>query len=432
MGDWFRMVFDNLRRTRTRATLSATGIAIGAGAIVTVMSLTASIQRWMSDGLLVGALNEISIRSINALAATGMAGQPAPAEPLDGGFVLELEGRAEVSTVLPLTHLRTPADVVVGRSTTSAIIVGASPDRFEQFGLQLRSGTAELGRNRVVVGSKVGQTWRSSADDSRRGVQPIDLQDQTVIVRLAATSPEGEAFSVRRARFVVAGVLARRGGEDDYAVFMSAADLARLDGRSLVSVNRAPLSRRRYDEVRVAVRDPAWVEPMTNELLDRGHMAYSAQIALRQLGLAFDAIRMFLAAIGVVMLAIAAFGIANTMLMAVIERTREIGLMKALGASDRQVVGLFLGEAAVMSLAGGAAGQVLGTGAGALINVAIAAQLNADLARDPSGIIEAVFTTPGWLIMVVPALCMVVGMIAGALPARRAAQLSPLQALRHG
>jgi putative ABC transport system permease protein len=132
------------------------------------------------------------------------------------------------------------------------------------------------------------------------------------------------------------------------------------------------------------------------------------------------------------MLAIAAFGIANTMLMAVIERTREIGLMKALGASDRQVVGLFLGEAAVMSLAGGAAGQVLGTGAGALINVAIAAQLNADLARDPSGIIEAVFTTPGWLIMVVPALCMVVGMIAGALPARRAAQLSPLQALRHG
>jgi putative ABC transport system permease protein len=246
---------------------------------------------------------------------------------------------------------------------------------------------------------------------------------------LRVTDPEGGEAGLRRVRLNVAGVLSRRGGEDDYAIFMSLADLARLEGRAAsVASGQA---RRRYDQIRIALAEPDQVEPLTNEMLDRGHTAFSAQLLVRQLGLAFDAIRLLLGAIGLVMLSIAALGIANTMLMAVLERTREIGLMKALGASDRQVTALFLGEAAAISTLGGVAGVIAGVAASALINIVIATQVQTGAAGDGAASLAAMFTAPVWLVATVPLLCLAVGAVAGAVPARRAAQMQPLQALHH-
>jgi putative ABC transport system permease protein len=127
-----------------------------------------------------------------------------------------------------------------------------------------------------------------------------------------------------------------------------------------------------------------------------------------------------------VALVVAGLGIINTMLMAVLERTREIGVMKAIGGGDADVRRIFLIEAALIGLAGGVFGIVLGWSVGRVIN----AGTNYYLATQ--GVPAAnLFLIPWWLIAGAIGFALVVSLIAGSFPAMRAARLDPIQALRH-
>ena len=124
--------------------------------------------------------------------------------------------------------------------------------------------------------------------------------------------------------------------------------------------------------------------------------------------------------------AVSSLGIVNTMVMSILERTREIGIMKAIGGSDRDVRGIFLVEAATIGLIGGVAGIVLGWGVGRLINIGA----NIYIERQ-GGTAGDLFSLPWWLILGAMAFALVVSLVAGSYPARRAARLDPIQALRH-
>jgi len=134
----------------------------------------------------------------------------------------------------------------------------------------------------------------------------------------------------------------------------------------------------------------------------------------------------FLGIFGSLALAVASIGIVNTLVMAVLERRREIGIMKALGASDGDVRGLFFAEAGAMGFFGGAAGVVLGFTIGRLINF----QMNLYLARQhfPPARISSV---PLWLVLVAVVFSIFVSLLSGLYPAARAARLDPVQALRY-
>src|SRR5205085_39484 len=134
----------------------------------------------------------------------------------------------------------------------------------------------------------------------------------------------------------------------------------------------------------------------------------------------------FLGIFGSLALAVASLGIVNTLVMAILERRREIGIMKALGASDNDVRSLFFAEAGAMGMLGGAFGVLLGWGIGRLIN----AGTNAWLLRQqiPS---EDIWSVPLWLVLGAIGFSIFVSLFSGLYPAGRAARLDPVQALRY-
>jgi putative ABC transport system permease protein len=136
--------------------------------------------------------------------------------------------------------------------------------------------------------------------------------------------------------------------------------------------------------------------------------------------------------VGAIALLVAAIGIANTMTMAILERTREIGLMKAIGASNRDVLAIFLGEAAGIGFIGGLGGVILGWGGGQLLNAIIVGYMAGQAAQRGGGLGEVLGVyTPPWLIPFALIFSILVGLLSGLYPALRAATMLPVTALKY-
>jgi putative ABC transport system permease protein len=129
-----------------------------------------------------------------------------------------------------------------------------------------------------------------------------------------------------------------------------------------------------------------------------------------------------------VALFVAALGIANTMVMTVLERTHEIGIMKAVGARDGDIQRIFLLEGALIGLLGGLLGLLIGWSASFPINDYVAGRLEEESRSPLQG---SIFSFPWWLVVGVPLFASVITMIAAVYPARRAAKIDPIRALRH-
>src|SRR5262249_45568863 len=157
-----------------------------------------------------------------------------------------------------------------------------------------------------------------------------------------------------------------------------------------------------------------------------GYAAFSLLDAARSLRIVFTVFDLFLGLFGSLALTVASLGIINTLVMAILERRREIGVLKALGASDGDVKNLFFAEAGAMGLLGGILGVTLGWLIGAALTFGTTLYLKSqDL---PSVKISYI---PWWLSISAIAFAILVSLVAGFYPAARAARLNPVEALRY-
>ncbi len=181
-----------------------------------------------------------------------------------------------------------------------------------------------------------------------------------------------------------------------------------------------------YTSLSVRVANPNQVPAVEDAIKKMGFGAFSIVDATRSMSQFFAVLDGFLAIFGSLALAVASIGIVNTLVMAILERRREIGIMKALGASDADVRGLFFAEAGAMGLVGGAVGVTLGWALGRLINFA----MNIYLQRQHFPPAE-IWSVPLWLVLSAIAFSIMVSLLSGLYPAARAARLDPVQALRY-
>ena len=181
-----------------------------------------------------------------------------------------------------------------------------------------------------------------------------------------------------------------------------------------------------YTSISARVKEPNQVPVVEDAIKKMGFNAFSIVDATRSMRLFFAVLDVFLGIFGSLALAVASIGIVNTLVMAILERRREIGIMKALGASDRDVQGLFFAEAAGMDLAGGVLGVTLGWIIGRIINFGT----NIYLVRHDFPPAE-IWSVPLWLVLGAIIFSVIVSFISGVYPAMRAARLDPVQALRY-
>ena len=181
-----------------------------------------------------------------------------------------------------------------------------------------------------------------------------------------------------------------------------------------------------YASLTVRAKSPSQVEKIESAIKDMGFSTFSLLDATRNLRIFFTIFDSLLGIFGSLALAVSTLGIINTLVMAILERRREIGVLKALGAADRDVKQLFFAEAGVMGLMGG----ILGVGMGWLIGRAVTFGTNVYLRRQDLPPAH-VFSVPLWLIVGGIVFSVVVSLVAGLYPASRAARLNPVEALRY-
>jgi len=183
---------------------------------------------------------------------------------------------------------------------------------------------------------------------------------------------------------------------------------------------------RTYQTVTVKVAGAQHTQDVEDRIRTMGLSAFSLNDALLGAKRAFIILDIVLSLIGSIALAVSSLGIVNTMVMSILERTREIGIMKAIGGSDGDIRRIFLIEASVIGLLGGAAGVVLGWAVGRAINFGANLYI-----QNQGGTPGNLFSLPFWLIGGAIGFSVFVSLIAGSYPAARAARLDPIQALRH-
>jgi putative ABC transport system permease protein len=187
-----------------------------------------------------------------------------------------------------------------------------------------------------------------------------------------------------------------------------------------------PSQTKTYMALMVRVEKSKAVAQVEEEIKKQGFNTFSIVDASKGITRFFKFLDLFLGIFGSMALAVASLGIINTLVMAILERRREIGIMKALGASDGDVKRIFFFEAGAMGLLGGALGAGLGWLIGRIINAGTNIWLQRQELRP-----ENFWFVPMWLVLAALAFSVFVSLFAGLYPASRAARLDPVQALRH-
>ena len=448
LHDLIPLILGNLKRCKSRVIMTALGVAIGTAAVIVLVSLGAGLQRQARASLMSGGgLTQLRVNApVNYLTDLNDPLMPQGRElqsldwtVIDDRALAEFRDWPGVVSVAPVETLMAQSKVEYGKLVGYPTIYGVDPDTLENWHLEPSSGILDPGRGQAVIGARVAHTFRSTEQINQRtrGTAPLeplqqvlDLQGATLRLRLTRFTENGAAVE-KTVRLQVVGVLAPCGWRHDYALYIPMRDA--LEYSTWAQGKRREPGRQGYTEVVIDTADLRSVLDVETEVTEMGFSVWSDRQQAEETNAYFATLQAVLGAIGAVALLVAAFGIANTMLMAIYERTREIGLMKAIGASNRDVTRVFLAESACIGMLGGAAGIGIGLLVNGVINIvsrAIVAEQIANGAARADGPSAAAFT-PLWLPLFAIAFATLIGVLSGAHPARRAAAMDPIQALKY-
>ncbi len=438
--DLIALIFENLGRRKARVALTAIGVVIGTAAVVVLVSLGIGLQQNANQQLGgIGDLTQIQVYPnygspeggpVFVSGGGGGGGQPPPTQKLITDESLrEMAAIPGVVAVIPRDYLQGGAMLSFGKLEGYGNFIGIGLKDLSELGLNANGGTLALAKGTVVVGMNVPQGFYDPrVRPGQEPPPPPDLLDQQIKLTLIKYSPEG-VESRRSFQLRVVGVIAETRGESDFSVYASLDDVVAwnqwLLGRR---VNR---NRDGYAQAIVKVDSVEHALEVNDQITALGYQAFTPQSFVQGINSFFIVLQVVFGGVGAIALLVAAIGIANTMAMAILERTREIGLMKAVGATNRDVLSVFLGEAAGIGFIGGVGGVALGWSAGQIINVFALAYL-AGQAAQTGGLPPTVAVyTPLWLPIFALVFATFIGLISGLYPALRAATLVPVTALKY-
>jgi putative ABC transport system permease protein len=469
LPDLSELALRNLRESLLRNSLTTIGISVGVASLVAMLSLGIGLQQLASRRLVKsGLFDTIVVSSRRELRSFGHDEErngPAPGESriLDEPTRAEIEHLPNVVEANPDIRFATELrfDDKPHLTTVAALPESAkSNDAFESIqGHFFSSDTApEAILQKSFAEELLGKSPKPGVDETNVAELATPLLGKELTMRYAqreeaqnAASADAESgtarsggtvggnlsgasYSVvsREQKLKIVGVVdldpESMRGPTRGRVFIplrTAESLHVMQPTDLREISSAG-GKAMYSSVSVRVKNPAQIRATEDAIKKMGFNTFSILDATRSLQQFFAVLDLFLGIFGSLALAVASIGIVNTLVMAILERRREIGIMKAIGASDIDVKKLFFAEAGAMGILGGFVGVALGWTIGHVINFGTNIYLKRQ-SLPP----ESFWSVPWWLVGAAIVFAFVVSLVAGLYPAGRAARLDPVQALRY-
>jgi ABC-type antimicrobial peptide transport system permease subunit len=461
--DLTELALRNLRESILRNSLTTVGISVGVASLVAMLSLGIGLQQLASRRLVKsGLFDTIVVTSRRDLRGRdGDRNGPTPGESrvLDEAARQEIERLPNVVEAYPDIRFATELNFEDKPHLTmiSALPESAkSNDAFEGMQGSFFSSpmAAELILQKSFAEELLGKTPKLGGPEPSVGELAKPLLGKEIVMRYAqrvtgASQPPhsaggtdsipediaAAAYSVvsREQNFKIVGVAdldpESMRGPTRAKVFLPlklAESLHVMQPTDLREISKAASDQPVYSSVSARVKNPSQMQTVEDAIKKMGFTTFSLLDASQSLRTFFKVLDLFLGIFGSLALAVASIGIVNTLVMAILERRREIGIMKAIGASDGDVKALFFAEAGAMGILGGFVGVALGWTIGRVIN----AGTNIYLKRQ-SLPPDNFWSVPWWLVAAAIAFSLIVSLISGLYPAGRAAKLDPVQALRY-
>jgi putative ABC transport system permease protein len=451
LGDLVELAGHNLREAFLRNSLTTLGVAVGVASLVAMLSLGVGLQSLASKRLSHSGLFD-AILVTSSANARGFGRPPRStastreSPSLDEAARQRIERLGNVIEVYP--EIRFPTEVRYAGNAFPTMVAGipssartndafdgiegsffSSPAADETI-LQIEFARDLSNQPATLLGQELVLRY------NERQPLPAESGASNPPARRGEADPLGPGFTIvpRERKLRIVGIVETEpatgfGGYGRGRVFIPlqvAQTLRTAQANDLREVLRSSNGNLSYSSVTVRVKNPSAVKGVEDTIKQMGFATFSLLDATRNLRLVFAVFDLLLGIFGSLALAVASLGIINTLVMAILERRREIGVLKALGASDRDVQWLFFSEAGAMGLLGG----ILGVAMGWSIGRAISWGANLYLRRQELPTVD-LSSVPWWLVLGAIAFAVMVSLAAGLYPAARAARLNPVEALRY-
>lgn len=399
-ADLFKLSTRMFKARTSRTLLTILGMGVGISAILFLVSLGYGIQNVLLE----------KITTSDALLSLDVTPDKEENLKIDQPFiddVLTLEGVSEISPVSQISS-QIHFNNLISNIGTEVV----KPSFFSLDGLEVDYGTIidDNAKNGIVISSAFAKIFKEDPKNIvRKEVQLSLIMPIANLEEGEGSDTETEIIPVDDS-FVIIGMIEK----EEPVVYINLSDVQKYA--------TIPY----YSRLKVKATKTDHLDRLRGELNEKGMNVSSLSDTVDQANKVFGVMQLVLALFGVIALIVSAIGMFNTMTVTLLERTEEIGIMKSIGVSDRDILMMFVCESSIMGFFGGLTGVIIGIIGGKIFNLA----LNL-IAQRFGGESIQIFYSPLWFIGLILMLGTIVGFITGLVPARRASSIDPLDALRY-
>ncbi len=436
--DFVILIWGNLMRRKGRVALTSIGVVVGTASILILVSLITTLKDNAAQSIFgISEMKKIQVSPgygesneededffYGGVSYDDSGNERTPTVPITQRSVDYFSSIPNVVSVMPMDRVEGYGTLTYKKTESWAEVMGVVSSNLSGMGLVASAGNLNLTSGTIVLGASLPEDF-IERDNNRPGdthALPSNLLGEKISFIIIKYTPDGyEERKVIHLRVI--GILKEDDSENDWQAFISMSDAQTLN--QWYTGKRINRDRSGYQQAIILVEDSKQTLSVSKEISEKGYKTYTAQSFVKGINSFFLVLQIIFGGIGAISLFVAAIGISNTMTMAILERTREIGLMKAIGATNQDVLTIFLGEAGGIGFLGGIGGALLGWSANFIIGLGAKNVLSSG----EGGNSFVTHTSSGAILFII-AFSTFIGILSGIYPALHAATLVPVEALK--